>query len=243
MDGTAMPRATNQYENCLRCHGPATERKPIGNYGYLPARTLYNGDQYDVSKQFANTVSSHAVMRQELNDKAPHLLDNIWDVTFKKTMRPVTGQMLCTDCHNSDDNREFGGLGPNGVHGSQFEHILERRYVISKPSAGPGSLISNLQKPPDLSNSPLAPYALCAKCHNMDYINSTSSWAWHNQHIQNGYSCSVCHSAHGVANGTSGVPGTGLVSFDMNVVAPNHGVVSWDGNVTCTLTCHEHPHN
>ena len=243
MDGTVLPRAINQYENCLRCHGPGPEKNPVGNYGYLPSRTLFAGDQYDVSKQFANALSSHAVMRQELNDKRPDLLDNIWDVYFKNPVRPVTGQILCTDCHNSDDNREFGGTGPNGAHGSQFEHVLERRYVMSRASAGPGSLISNLQSPPDLSYSPLAPYAMCAKCHRMEYINSSASWAEHARHIQDGFSCSVCHSAHGVPNGTVGVPGTGLVTFDMNVVAPNNGVVSWNGGTSCTLTCHQHTHN
>ena len=42
--------------------------------------------------------------------------------------RAMGVRILCTDCHNSDDNREFGGAGPNGPHGSKFTHILERRY-------------------------------------------------------------------------------------------------------------------
>jgi hypothetical protein len=41
--------------------------------------------------------------------------------------RAMGVRILCTDCHNSDDNREFGGSGPNGPHGSRFTHILERR--------------------------------------------------------------------------------------------------------------------
>ena len=41
-------------------------------------------------------------------------------------------QILCTDCHNSDDNREFGGTGANGPHGSKWTHILERRYEFSQ---------------------------------------------------------------------------------------------------------------
>lgn len=243
-DGTVLARATNQYESCLRCHGPGPEKKPIGNFGYLPSRTQFVGDQYDVSKQFAlGALSSHAVIREAPEMKRPDLLDDISDIYFKKPIRPVTARLLCTDCHNADDNREFGGNGPNGVHGSQYDHILERRYVISKASAGPGSLIANVQQPPDLSYTSVSTYALCAKCHNMEYINSTASWPEHNRHIQDGFSCSVCHSAHGVPNGTTGVTGTGLVSFDMNVVAPNNGVVTWSGGVSCTLTCHEHPHS
>ena len=46
--------------------------------------------------------------------------------------RGMGTQILCTDCHNSDDNREFGGTGPNGPHGSKFSHLLERRYDITQ---------------------------------------------------------------------------------------------------------------
>ena len=49
--------------------------------------------------------------------------------------RSMGTRILCTDCHNSDDNREFGGNGPNGPHGSIFPHILERRYEFSQAPA------------------------------------------------------------------------------------------------------------
>jgi hypothetical protein len=29
-----------------------------------------------------------------------------------------TDSAKCIECHNSDNNREFGGTGPNGPHGS-----------------------------------------------------------------------------------------------------------------------------
>ncbi len=32
--------------------------------------------------------------------------------------RTTGPRLFCTDCHNSDDNREFGGTGANGPHGS-----------------------------------------------------------------------------------------------------------------------------
>ena len=50
-------------------------------------------------------------------------------------------RILCTDCHNSDDNREFGGTGPSGPHGSIFHHILERRYEFGQ-AALPGRLVT-----------------------------------------------------------------------------------------------------
>jgi len=79
--------------------------------------------------------------------------------------RTIGSRVLCTDCHNSDDNREFGGIGPNGPHGSRFSHILERRYEFSQ-AATPGGLLSNLYPSPDLSIN--GPYAMCSKCHEPD---------------------------------------------------------------------------
>jgi hypothetical protein len=138
---------------------------------------------------------------------------------------------------------EFGGTGPNGPHGSKNEHILERQYVISRiiPGGKPGTQIANLNEKPILDPLPVSPYALCAKCHDLQYINSGASWAEHNRHIQDGFSCSVCHSGHGVPAGTSGT-GRALISFDMNVVGSNNNQpVSYNGT-SCTLTCHEHTH-
>jgi hypothetical protein len=43
-----------------------------------------------------------------------------------------TDAAKCLECHNSDDNREFGGTGP---HGSKWGHILERRYELSQAMA------------------------------------------------------------------------------------------------------------
>ena len=149
---------------------------------------------------------------------------------------------MCTDCHNSESNREFGGTGANGPHGSRNDHILERQYLISKvdPGAGPGSLIINLAPNPILDPTG-SPYALCAKCHDLVNVNSDMSFKDHSRHIQDGFSCSVCHSAHGVPAGTLGVTGRRLISFDMNVVAPSNGIVAYNGT-SCTLVCHNHKH-
>jgi hypothetical protein len=121
---------------------------------------------------------------------------------------------------------------------------LERQYLMSRVGAGalPGTLIVNLNPNPILDASPASPYALCAKCHDLNYLNSNDSWNAHGRHIQKGFSCSVCHSAHGVPTGTSGVSGNALVSFDMNVVGNYDTVpVSYSGQ-TCTLMCHEEAH-
>jgi hypothetical protein len=153
----------------------------------------------------------------------------------------------CTSCHNSENNREFGGTGPNGPHGSANSHILERRYDPSQvtpgtfPNGGPGTLIVNLAPTPPLEPTVPGPYALCAKCHDLNNIVSDNSFKKHGIHINKGFSCSVCHSAHGVPSGTTGIDGKRLVNFDVSVVAPFSGTLSYSGG-TCTLTCHMMDH-
>jgi len=209
----------------------------------MPARAQFPGDTLNVLLQFSTTAGSeHPVMRDATGIGQSSLLRYMWDLSGKTQSRPMGVRVLCTDCHNSDSNREFGGTGANGPHGSRNDHILERQYLISKVDAGggPGSSIINLAPAPLLDPTG-SPYALCAKCHDLVNVNSDISFKQHNLHIQRGFSCSVCHSAHGVPAGSIGVTGKRLVSFDMNVVAPVNGVVSYNG-ATCTLLCHTHKH-
>jgi hypothetical protein len=244
-DGVVVYAATYQYENCLRCHGASQNKQSLPSYGYMPARALFSGDTLNVSLQFAHgATSSHPVMRDAANLSRPSLLKSMWNIGSTVQGRPMSPRILCTDCHNNDNNREFGGTGPNGPHGSKYDHILERQYLISRVGAGsgPGTDIVNLNPNPILDPSPASPYALCAKCHDLNYINSGASWNGHPEHIQEGFSCSVCHSAHGVPAGTAGVTGRALVIFDMNVVGSKNGLpVSYNGS-TCTLRCHNEDH-
>ena len=70
----------------------------------------------------------------------PSLLSYMLNLDGRTQGRAMGVRILCTDCHNSDDNREFGGTAPNGPHGSQYLHLLERRYEFSQvaPGSGPG---------------------------------------------------------------------------------------------------------
>jgi predicted CXXCH cytochrome family protein len=244
-DGVAVTSATYQYENCLRCHGTSQNKQSLAVYGYMPARALFPGDTLDVSLQFARgATSSHPVMRNAGNLARRSLLRSMKTIGSAVQGRIMGSRILCTDCHNNDNGREFGGTGPNGPHGSKYDHILERQYLMSQVGAGasPGTAVVNLNPNPILDSSPASPYALCAKCHDLNYINSSDSWVAHGRHIQKGFSCSVCHSAHGVPAGTSGVSGNALVSFDMNVVGSTNNLpVSYNGQ-TCTLMCHEEAH-
>ncbi|HUB82799.1 MAG TPA: cytochrome c3 family protein [Bryobacteraceae bacterium] len=241
---TVMTPSVNQYDNCLRCHGTSTGKVVNPVYGYLPTRVVSAGDPLNLIPQFALTAtSSHPVMHVENSAlPQPSLLSAMLNLDGVTQGRSMGSQIFCTDCHNSDDNREFGGAGPNGPHGSKFSHILERRYEISQAVA-PGQSISNLFPTPDLSAA--GPYALCGKCHSLTQIMANTSFSGHSSHINQGFSCSACHTAHGMGATSANITGERLVNFDGNVVAPTGATpISYSrATNSCTLTCHNYVHN
>jgi predicted CXXCH cytochrome family protein len=245
-DGTSvLTPAVNQFENCLRCHGSSSGKQVQPIYGYFPVRAVSGGDPLNLIPQFVVTAtSSHPVMHASSSSFAqPSLLGNMLNLDGITLGRTMGNQILCTDCHNSDDNREFGGTGANGPHGSRFTHILERRYEFSQALL-PGQAISNLFPNPDLSVA--GPYALCGKCHDLsNQIIKNTSWNHHSDHINTGVSCSTCHTAHGIGANSGSISGERLVNFDLNVVASNGTVpVSYNhATNTCTLVCHQVAHN
>ncbi|HUK26268.1 MAG TPA: cytochrome c3 family protein [Terriglobales bacterium] len=242
---TVFP-AVNQYENCLRCHGISTGKIADLKFGYLPARLVAAGDPLNLIPQFSiSAISSHPVMHSRSSALPQASLRSYMMQLDGITQGRVMGtQILCTDCHNSDDNREFGGIGANGPHGSKWTHILERRYEFSQ-AAVPGEAISNLFPNPDLSVN--GPYALCAKCHDLSIVLGATSWAGHATHTgTDGLSCSSCHTAHGMGGTSATISGQRLINFDVNVVAANgSSPISFQESPqpTCTLTCHGHAHN
>jgi predicted CXXCH cytochrome family protein len=241
---SAVSPSVNQYENCLRCHGTSAGKVSNPIFGYLPNRAVAAGDFLNVIPQFAFTsTSSHPVTHARSSGlPQPSLLTNMLNLDGVTQGRSMGTQILCSDCHNSDDNREFGGLGPNGPHGSKWTHILERRYELSQAPL-PGQLITNLFPSPDLSVN--GPYALCGKCHNLTQIMSNTSFSEHARHINDGFSCSACHTAHGMGSSSGAITGERLVNFDVNVVAPNGAApISYSrATNSCGLTCHNHPHS
>ena len=242
---TVLP-AVNQYENCLRCHGTSTGKgTPTIDYGPLPRRVVAPPDPLNILPSFSLTASStHPVMRDRSSPlPQPSLLPSMLSLDGITAARAMGVRILCTDCHNSDDNREFGGIGPNGPHGSKFTHILERRYEINTATVPGGDLLNSYSNP-DLSVN--GPYALCGKCHDLSVVLSpANAFPLHNKHVSEiGASCSVCHSAHGVLGASGGITGERLVNFDIGVVAPNgNAPISYNrATSTCTLTCHGHTH-
>jgi predicted CXXCH cytochrome family protein len=245
-DGVSvLTPAINQYDNCLRCHGASAGKQVQPIYGYFPVRAVSAGDPLNLIPQFATSAtSSHPVMHARGSSlPQPSLLANMLNLDGATLGRAMGTQILCTDCHNSDDNREFGGAGPNGPHGSRWTHILERRYEFSQ-AAAPGQLISNLFPNPDLSVA--GPYGLCAKCHDLpNQVIQNTSWNQHSSHINAGFTCSTCHTAHGMGAASGTITGERLIDFDVNVVGSNGGLpISYNrGANTCVLVCHQAAHN
>jgi hypothetical protein len=105
-------------------------------------------------------------------------------------------------------------------------------------------LITNLYPNPDLSVN--GPYALCGKCHDLpNQIVNNTSFTQHGYHINAGFTCSVCHTAHGIGATEANISGERLVNFDVNVVAANGATpISYNrGANTCALVCHGAAHN
>jgi hypothetical protein len=144
-------------------------------------------------------------------------------------LQPIFPGAFFPSRHNSDDNREFGGKGPNGPHGSINAHVLERNYQFSH-AAVPGGTVSNLFPSPALTVN--GPYAMCAKCHDLTNIIGNNSWAKHSTHLsQDGFSCSVCHTSHGMGATSPTITGERMVNFDGNVVASNGTLPQVDAHV------------
>jgi len=247
IDGTTIQSpAINQFESCFRCHGVVSGKQTQTIYGYFPNRAISDGDQLNLIPQFAVAAkSSHPVTHPRSSaDPQPSLLANMLQLDGTTAGRSMGTQILCTDCHNSDDNREFGGNGPNGPHGSKWTHILERRYEFSQATT-PGGTMTTLYQYPDLGVN--GPYGLCAKCHDLaNQVVKNTSFAYHSNHVVNdGLTCSTCHSAHGTGPTAGAITGEGLINFDLNVVAQNGAnPVSYDhGSQTCVLVCHNEVHN
>lgn len=246
---TVVNPAVNQFEICLRCHGTSTGKQASINYGYLPRRVVAAADPLSVIPEFDSlAASSHPVFQNSHSTlPQPSLRAYMLNLDGTTPGRSMGSRILCTDCHNSDDNREFGGKEPNGPHGSIFPHILERRYEFSK-AATPGELVTNLFPNPNLSalgGTGGGPYALCAKCHDLTRLTNYGSWSQHGRHVvRDGFSCSVCHTGHGVPGQSGSISGERLVDFDANVVAPNGPApISYNrATDSCNLVCHGHAH-
>lgn len=242
---TVLTPAANQYETCLRCHGTSTGKQRLLIYGYSPMRFVSGADSLNIIPEFLPTAtSSHPVMHDRSSPfPQPSLRTYMLNQNGTNSSRLMGTRIFCTDCHNSDDNREFGGAGANGPHGSVNAHILEHNYQLTQATT-PGGATTNNYPNPDLSIN--GPFGMCAKCHDLSQIVANTSWPQHSIHVTTyGFSCSVCHTAHGMGSTSPTISGERLVNFDVNVVGQNNGnPISYNrSSNTCVLACHNALHN
>jgi len=206
INGVEMTTARDEYQICFRCHA---------------------------DNSFASTV---AIPRQveEVNERlrfAPanpsyHPVAAIGKNAMVPSLRPEydpTSRIYCSDCHNSDQGSKTGGAGSDGVHGSNYPHLLLARY---EQDSYPISYAE--------SN-----YSLCFRCHDpivlLDRFQSDFPGHW--KHVQNfGMSCSLCHDPHGVptAGGATSSANAHLINFDTRFFTGSYDSVAR----SCTVSCH-----
>jgi predicted CXXCH cytochrome family protein len=218
--GAAVRVAQHEYEVCYKCHAgqSSTRLFPI-------KRQIV---QYNKRFQFdAAAISSHPIEVAGRN----------FDVPSLRAGWTTSSMMSCSDCHNSDTSRKAGGMGPNGVHGSNEQPLLIARYVTA-----------------DYTVESVGTYALCYRCHERSNGNGgildDASFRFHNLHIVAQQTpCSACHDAHGVSSlQGSRRHNSNLINFDTSIVFPEagSGILRFtDTGIyrgSCTLTCHGKAH-
>jgi cytochrome c553 len=203
-----IPQVIFEYQVCLRCHGDNPFKGSHTTPRVLPQTVL--------RRQIGPlAASSHPFDLPRRSNDVPSLMPGFF------------GRRIdCSDCHNSSSSRAFGGPGPNGPHGSIYDHILALRYETN-----------------DFTTESANAYALCYRCHNRASILGNESFKLHRRHIVNVQApCNVCHDPHGVIGPRSNADH--LINFDRSVVrrtalAPR--IVYEDRGLftgSCTLLCH-----
>jgi len=205
--GAPVEPVSYVYEVCFRCHAETNKNTSLMNRQFPQVNVRLDFDP--------SNASYHPVIAMGVNPDVPSLKDPY----------TTSSMMTCHDCHNSDQGPSTGGTGPNGVHGSAYPPLLERRMVL-------------VDKVPETAET----YALCYKCHDRTSILRGDSFPRHGQHITGTKaSCTTCHDPHGVK--TQGH----LINFDLNAVGPSRqGKLLYEDlgpfQGRCNLTCHNHNH-
>ena len=209
-------KAQYEYEVCYRCHGDSPA--PIAR------RVSRQVDQPNLRLQFSPlSPSFHPLVVASPSS----------DTVSLKPGLPPGSMIRCTDCHNNDTGPGAGGGGPDGPHGSIYDHLLERNYTTRDDT--PESQFE---------------YALCYKCHERSSILANRSFEQHSRHIRDEDTpCSACHDPHGVGSiGAGGSDHTHLINFDTTIARPDSqtGRLEFrdEGRMAgnCTLTCHGSVH-
>jgi predicted CXXCH cytochrome family protein len=247
----ALRPASHEYEICFKCHANSTSKPQDGpgyaNYGRTPVRQTYSSvvDPHNIRLDFNTALARHPVTQPRYLAAAavPSLRPAIVNLDGSTGRSLGAGTYIyCGDCHNNDAARGSGGTGPNGPHGSNYPHLLERRYEVETV---PGTGVT-------YSGGTTGTYALCDKCHDITNSilqnQSFTSASGHSLHVVTEHSaCSTCHATHGIQGG-SATNNKSLVNFDTGIVTPSSsGLLYYQSTGThsglCYLTCHGQNHN
>jgi len=245
--GVQMP-AVKEYQVCFKCHADSTNKPQNSTYmtyGRTPSRypqgSLPAGypippplppDQYNVRLQFLSTIGHNVMGNSIVTTANTTLRSYMLNVDGTDNMnRPLTTSSLlyCTDCHNNDQARSFNGSGPNGPHGSSFQHLLQLNLYIEPAGGGSGNSTSGR--------------ALCNKCHDVSLIGNIRPHGNHNS-----YGCTTCHDPHGVIGGNA-ASNRAMINFDTGVVTAGGTYFGYfyngsgSGQKGCYLRCHGEGHN
>lgn len=245
--------AANEYEVCFKCHSTSSN-KPQGpgfaDFGRIPDRLSEQiaTDPHDLLAKFGSPAARHNVVqaRRLTATQVPSLRANMVNLNGSAGGSLAVGTYIyCTDCHSNNQARKSQGSGPNGPHGSDRIHLLERRYDLEPPPAAPGGNTGGVPYVSGVNGSA----GICYKCHDID--NSTlrdASFREHDKHVRGeDASCATCHEPHGVQGGNT-VNNHSLIDFDLSVVGPSSsGQLRFERTGTfsgrCYLTCHGQNHN
>lgn len=254
--GSSLAPATNEYEVCFKCHAGSSNKPQQQGWDSAFGRTAYRQsmiglpDPYNAAEEFKSTIARHNVALPFSGASVPSLRANMRDLNDNVTTRAVaSGNIYCSDCHNSELARSDGGAGASGPHSSKWQHLLERRYEVNTPtSATAGDPVITVP----YSTGVTGPYALCDKCHDVDgYLINGADVGFgglHKRHVQaDGMACSSCHAGHGIQGGDTRHHG--------NLIDPDTAIVGGPGVAmpadtlyintamrTCNLMCHGHQH-
>lgn len=206
--GTVTQNIQYQYELCYKCHGVPGKGPCPGSADPLGAERcstvvtagmdkrvdgIYNiREKVDPSGSPVSIpgdpgtagISYHPIVQNNPgNESVPSLVD----LAF-------TGQIYCTDCHNS--NASVVGDTPgvpdpiNGPHGSEDQIVGTRTHQALLANYYDFSIDAN----PAANNH----FAVCYRCHDEASIENDDTGFPHNAHINaRGGGCILCHDPHG----------------------------------------------
>jgi len=218
-----------EYEICYKCHSGSHASYFLSLN--KPNRVINEPDQM---KRFSPSNPSFHPVAANRKTAGNSLYPQI---------RPYMIRIDCSDCHNSDESKKAGGLGPNGPHASRFEHILIARYEMPfKGTMGRAQQCTNYR----------ADYALCFTCH-MDVYVMVSGSAFtkgivneHAKHVVDRcIPCFACHDPHGASaqDGATAANNAHLINFDKGYAAtpslpiPRYTTLA-PGSGSCNVACH-----